>query len=63
MIVDIVGGGDGDDCDDNFDINQIIKIFNFVFDKSFKDFIVKYDFNLNLKYFNLNFLSQSKCWS
>ena len=49
------GGGDCDDgcdCGDDFNVNSIFEGFDFLFGKSYRDFIIKY-FNLNLKYFNL----------
>ena len=51
---------DNDNCnDDNSDndleVNLIFKMFNFLLDKSYKNFMIKWNFNLNLKYFNLNF--------
>ena len=45
-----------DSCDDDPGVNYILKIFDFLFDKSHRNFMVKCSFILNLKYFNLNFL-------
>ena len=43
VIMMVVGsnGDDGDNCGDDLDINKIFKMFDFLFNKYYRDFIVK----------------------